>query len=157
MPTPRATDGCADQPALLIGDPHVVGAEEVALQIMEPPSEHLQPQGLHPVVAVDEAERVALDVRETLVAGGGESARAGVDENLGAGEPFCVGAHDVAGAIGRAVVDRDELQGVWVIELTQQRLERRADVGRGILRGEDRGDLCAAHGFGCWHPHVNAR
>jgi hypothetical protein len=124
---------------------------------MEQPSEHLQPQRLHPVVAVDEAECIGVDMGETLVASRGESARLRVREHLRMRKPLGVGAHDVAGPVGGAVIDRHELERGGVVELPQQRLERRSDVGRGILRGKDHGDLSALHGFGCWHPDVNAR
>ena len=148
---------CSDELAILTRDAHVVGADEVAIQLLQLLGEDLQPARLHPVVTVDEAERVALDVGEPLIPRGGETARARIDEDLGVREALGVRAHDVAGAVARSVVDRDELERTGIVELPQQGLERRADVGLCILRGEDRGDERAVHGFGCCHPHVNAR
>jgi len=123
----------------------VIRPEEVASELSQTRGEDREALRLHPVVAVDEAERLALHVREPLVACRGEPARFRIAEHLSAREPTRVVLQERAGVVSRAVVYRHELEGGRIIELPGERLQRGADVRPGVLGRQDDGDEGRAH------------
>ena len=135
-PRIRSTDERAPHP----GDGHMIRPEEVAAELSQTRGEHREALRLHPVVAVDEAERLALHMRESLVACRGEPARLGVPQHFGVREPARVVPQERAGVVSRAVVYRHELEGGRIIELPGERLQRGADVRPGVLGRQDDGD-----------------
>ncbi len=89
---------------------HVVGADEVAAQLLDGTDQIVQVAGRVPVVAVEEGDVVALGGLDAGVAGLGDAPVLLVAQQSGARQFAHRVVEDLRGGVRRAVVDQDELR-----------------------------------------------